>query len=79
MNKQHMWPDAASKISYSNELKDLVDKLLTKDPSERIGSAEEILAHPWFKNIDIEKLKEKKLKPPFDLSFKYQEDLGEVL
>ena len=42
---------------YSDEIKDLILKLLIKDPSKRLGSkddANEILEHPFFNDIDIE-------------------------
>ena len=54
------------RIPHSNEAADLIRKLLTKDPRDRIGSnggCDEILAHPWFKDagaehfIDLEKVK----------------------
>lgn len=35
----------------SDECKDLITKLLEKDPANRLGTnggIEEILAHPWF-------------------------------
>jgi serum/glucocorticoid-regulated kinase 2 len=55
-------------ISISDNCKDLITKLLTKDQTKRIGSAAdslEILSHPWFADIDISKLLERKLKAPF--------------
>lgn len=41
-------------IQLSPEAKDLISKLLTKRPEERLGygSAEEIKNHPWFAPID---------------------------
>ena len=47
-NKPVQWFKA---IKCSPELKDLVEKLLVKDPSARLGSQggyEEVLSHPWF-------------------------------
>ena len=35
---------------------DLINKLLIRNPSERLGAktgAQEILAHPWFESIDM--------------------------
>ena len=43
-------------------------RLLEKDKTKRLGAKgdiDEILAHPFFKSLDIEKLKEKKLVPPY--------------
>ena len=55
-------------IPMSNELKDLITKLLDKNPKTRIGSkndADEIVNHPWFKNFDWQKLMKKELQAPF--------------
>lgn len=37
--------------TFSHEVKDFVQRLLTKDPSKRLGSngAEEVKLHPFFK------------------------------
>lgn len=43
-------------LNYSNELVSIILKLLDKDKDRRLGStndAEEILAHPWFNDMDI--------------------------
>ena len=55
-------------ISISLECKNLITKLLTKSPDQRLGSKDdikEIIMHPWFSTIDFEKLYEKKIRPPF--------------
>ena len=52
----------------TEECKDLIFKLLIKEPENRIGSdggIDQILKHPWFAEIDIEKLLRKELTPPF--------------
>jgi len=52
----------------SDDCKDLISKLLEKDPANRLGSKgglEEILAHPWFNSLDMTKLVEKQLESPF--------------
>ncbi len=53
----------------SPEAKDLLTKLLVRDPSKRIGSsgvgAEEIRTHPFFKTMDWKALFSKQLEPPF--------------
>jgi calcium-dependent protein kinase len=41
----------------SNEAKDLIDRLLTYDPNERI-TVEEALEHPWFKTAEFKKKNE---------------------
>ena len=53
----------------SDELKDIITKLLDKNPATRLGSqndADDIVNHPWFaKGIDFDKLLNKTLTPPF--------------
>ena len=53
----------------SVELKDIIERLLDKNPNTRLGSqndADEIVNHPWFKTgIDFDKLMKKEIKAPF--------------
>ena len=54
---------------FSEEAKDLINKLLVIDPNQRLGSGkygiEKLKQHPYFKNINWEDLKELKVTPPF--------------
>lgn len=53
---------------FTNEARDILIGLLTRDPMRRLGlnGAEEIRHHPFFNNyIDFKKLSEKKIQPPF--------------
>jgi len=46
-------------ITMSEDCKDFINQCLKKKPNERIGSKnglDEILAHPWFADIDSEAL-----------------------
>ena len=54
---------------FSEDLKDLLRKLLEKDPDKRIGifDKNEIKKHRWFKGIKWEKVKNKEINPPFNL------------
>ena len=55
-------------IEMSSDVKNLICKLLTKDPKKRLGSKggmEEIISHAWFKDVDIDKLLKKQLAAPF--------------
>jgi serum/glucocorticoid-regulated kinase 2 len=55
-------------IPISENAQDLITKLLVKDQTKRIGSQAdslEILSHPWFADLDISRLLERKLKAPF--------------
>lgn len=62
------FPDPVKhKIPMSEEVKDLLTKLLEKDPKDRIGSeggVDEIIAHPWFDGFDFDKLVKFELDPP---------------
>ena len=42
----------------SSECKDLIIKLLIKNPKQRLGSknSQEIQFHPWFKDINFEEI-----------------------
>ena len=53
---------------FSEDLKDLLQKLLEKDPEKRFGvyNKEELKLHPFFKGIDWKKLENKEITPPFD-------------
>ena len=48
---------STSQFQYSAELQDIVTKMLQKSPEDRLGSvagASEILAHPWFTDLDLD-------------------------
>ena len=52
----------------SDELKDVITRLLEKDATKRLGSngdADEIVNHPWFSDIDWENLMNKTMDSPF--------------
>ena len=54
----------SDKVKISDEAKDFVVKMLRKDPSERLGAkgeASEILSHPWFADLDREKMMRKEV------------------
>ena len=54
---------------FSDELKDLLKKLLCRDPKKRIGiyNKSEIKSHPFFKDLNWEKLGRKEITPPLNL------------
>ncbi|GEM07602.1 AGC/Akt protein kinase [Rhodotorula toruloides] len=57
-----------SRKGYGPELKDLLLKLLERDPEKRLGStgdAASIKAHPFFSPIDWHKLALRQVSPPF--------------
>jgi CRP-like cAMP-binding protein len=51
----------------SDELRDLIHRLLEKNPSKRLGTFREkdILSHPWFAPLDIKKIRKKEIKAPW--------------
>jgi len=68
------------KIEYSEEVQDLICKLLAKKKNKRLGcieDVEEVLSHPWFADLNIDDILERKATPPFipefedDLDTKY--------
>eukprot|EP00824_Muranothrix_gubernata_P024788 TRINITY_DN749_c0_g1_i2.p1 TRINITY_DN749_c0_g1~~TRINITY_DN749_c0_g1_i2.p1 ORF type:complete len:377 (+),score=48.73 TRINITY_DN749_c0_g1_i2:149-1279(+) len=48
----------------SNDLRDLLTRLLCKNPEER-ATIEEIKNHKWFSSVDWNLMAEKKVQPPF--------------
>ena len=56
------------KIFLSDKCQDFIRQLLMKDPAKRLGSkggVDEVLAHPWFKELDAKAVAGKKIKAPF--------------
>ena len=68
-NSKVIFPDRKKyKIDYSDDMMDIIGKLLDKDKTTRLGSkgdAQEILAHPFFKDINMQDLIQEKIEPPF--------------
>ena len=61
-------------IPMSEELKDIVTKLLDKNPASRLGSqndADEIVNHPWFKGMDWDGVMKKTVEAPFVPDMEY--------
>jgi protein-serine/threonine kinase len=53
--------------------------LFQKDPDKRLGSGENglqnLMSHPFFKNIDWNAIYNKKIKPPFTPKFNTESDI----
>ena len=65
-----VFPDRKKyKIKYSDDIAGLIAKLLDRDTSKRLGCGpddfKEVLAHKAFRNIDIVKLENQLIDPPF--------------
>jgi serum/glucocorticoid-regulated kinase 2 len=72
-NKELKFP---SNFNVSENLKDLINKLLNKKCEERLGynnGFEEIKNHDFFKDFKFDELLEKKIEPP------YKPNIGEIL
>lgn len=55
-------------IEYTDEVKDLIVKLLSKKKDKRLGyenDIDEILEHPWFSGVEVKHILSKKIIPPF--------------
>ena len=59
--------DKPRNYKVSDDAKNLISKLLVKDPGERLGKKglDEIRKHPFFSGINFDDLKKKKIKVPF--------------
>lgn len=62
----------------SPEARDLLEKLLERDPDKRLCDPKVIKAHPWFKSIDWEKLLMREIAPPFVPPVKDKMDISMV-
>lgn len=60
LNRKIPWPAVPEEMSY--EAMDLIDKLLTEDPNQRLGAkgAAEVKRHPYFKDINWDTLQRQK-------------------
>lgn len=58
----------------------MCSRLLIRDPEQRLGcsSFEDLMNHPWFRDIDWEKLYKKQMVPPFKPVVSGAEDVRNV-
>lgn len=64
--------------SYIDEdAQDLLEGLLCRDVDRRF-SAKEVKSHPFFKDIDWEKLKRREIEPPWKPSVKSESDISQI-
>lgn len=62
----------------SDEAKDLISKMLEKDRYKRLGKEKdvsEILEHPWFADLNIQDVLDRKIEAPFVPQVKSELDL----
>lgn len=71
-----------AKIFYPKHLtedaKDLIAKLLEREPGTRLSNPAQIKAHPFFKSIDWQKLYDKLVTPPFIPEVKGKDDVSQI-
>lgn len=75
INRTIIWPDVPEDMS--PEAQDLIDKLLTLDPDERLGSkggAKEIEEHPFFKGLNMKDIENAMCEVPFKPEIKDETD-----
>ncbi|KAL4475193.1 hypothetical protein ABPG72_018850 [Tetrahymena utriculariae] len=70
--------DVNDDVKVTNHFKDLINKLLAKDPKERIGvkSFDDIKNHPWFNKFDWEGVINQTLPAPISTGVKKVSDVS---
>lgn len=67
---------------FSPEAKDILQRLLQKDPLKRIGCGpagpNEIKQHPFFRGVDWEALEQKNVEPPYVPNVQSPEDIANI-
>jgi p70 ribosomal S6 kinase len=66
---------------FSAESKSILTQLLERNPSKRLGSnndAKEVMAHPFFREINWQDLRTLKIKPPFKPSVRAADDCSNI-
>jgi len=64
----------------SEEAKSLLEGLLTRDPALRLGTkgGDEVKGHPWFSDLQWDKLIKKEIEPPFKPKVRSVEDTSQI-
>ena len=58
------------------ELKDLLSRMLVKDPAKRLKNLADVRSHPWFaKHISFSDIEARKVKAPFEPQIASEESL----
>lgn len=64
-----LWPNKKEHgFSFSKEAMDLINQLLIRDKSKRLGAqgdSEQILSHRFFRGTNVKKVLDKKFKAPY--------------
>jgi len=70
--------DVTYPVYLSAEVTDLMKRFLTRDPQLRLQDPDQIRAHPWFKPINWEKVKNKEIPVPFVPNVKSPDDVRNI-
>jgi len=64
----------------SEEAKSLLEGLLTRDPALRLGTrgGDEVKGHPWFSDLQWDKLIKKEIEPPFKPKVRSVDDTSQI-
>lgn len=64
----------------TEEAKSLLEGLLTRDPALRLGTkgGDEVKGHPWFQDIEWQKLIRKEIDPPFRPKVRSNDDISQI-
>lgn len=68
-----IFPDPVRhKIDMTEEMKDIINKLLDRDPTTRLGAKgyKAVMNHKWFKDVDFDAIFNKETEPPFKPNLK---------
>ncbi|CAK68188.1 unnamed protein product (macronuclear) [Paramecium tetraurelia] len=77
LNEELTFPE---KLNLSTDIKNLLQGLFCKQPSERLGDNKglsELLTHSWFKDVNLVAILQKQIPPPFkpnQLKFNYDQN-----
>jgi len=63
---------------FSPEVADIIRQFLQRDPKTRLQDPERIRAHPWFRDIDWNRLESLQIPPPFVPVVKSAEDVRNI-
>jgi len=63
---------------FSAEVADVIRQFLQRDPNLRLQEVDKIKAHPWFRDIDWDRLERLELQPPFVPQVKSEDDVRHI-
>jgi tRNA A-37 threonylcarbamoyl transferase component Bud32 len=64
--------------NFSNDAKDIISRFLNRNPLLRLQDPKDIKSHPFFRNIEFDKLKRKEITPPFIPNVQSPDDIGNI-